>query len=62
MKKAPTAEIGSSGALEEDGFIKVFFICKKKWDQKVWDVYFPIIYTTHMASMALTLLYIPYIF
>jgi len=30
MKKAPTAEIGSSGALEEDGFIKVFFICKKR--------------------------------
>lgn len=34
----------------------------KKWDQKVWDIYFPIIYTTHMASLSLLLLYIPYIF
>lgn len=39
----------------------IFFITKK-WEQKVWDVYFPIIYTNHMACLSFSLCYIPYIF
>ena len=34
----------------------------QKWNQRIWDVYFPIIYTNHMACLILSLCYIPFIF
>lgn len=34
----------------------------QKWDKKVWDLYFPIIYTNHLGALSLTLVFIPYIF
>lgn len=34
----------------------------KKWDQKAWNVYFPIIFTNHIGAIALIIVYIPYTF
>ena len=35
---------------------------RQKWDQKAWDVYFPIIYANHIGAMALIIVYVPYVF
>ena len=32
----------------------------QKWDQKAWNVYFPIIFTNHIGAIALIIVYIPY--
>jgi hypothetical protein len=34
----------------------------QKWDQKAWNVYFPIIFTNHIGAIALIIVYIPYTF
>ena len=34
----------------------------QKWDQKAWNVYFPIMFSQHVGAIALIILYIPYIF
>jgi len=34
----------------------------QKWDQKSWNVYFPIIFAYHIGGLTLIILYIPYIY
>ena len=34
----------------------------QKWDQKAWNVYFPILFAFHIGAISLIILYIPYIF
>lgn len=34
----------------------------QKWDQRAWDVYFPIIFAYHIGAISMIIVYIPYIF
>ena len=34
----------------------------QKWDQKAWNVYFPILFTLHVGAIAPIIIYIPYVF
>lgn len=46
--------------MEEPSESKVCCFVMQKWDQKAWNVYFPIIFAFHVGAISLIILYIPY--